>query len=352
LSNTVSHLNPDHATPVSETTRPAATLRAAERDACLPEGFSACGNLPTEVAIDGRWVEVERPRLDGVIVVAGGVARCRAVDDVRQGDQVVCGSKGLRTRPVPAAGDPWGLASLPHDASSEHRVDTAVDKVAAALSDIKARKGRVVVVAGPVVVHVGGAPYLCELVRGGHVQVLLAGNALAVHDVEQALYGTSLGVNLDSGQSITGGHRHHMRAINAISRAGSLSEAVKQGTLTSGVMYECVRQRVPFVLAGSIRDDGPLPDTVMDVTDGQRRYAEALAGADLVLVLSTMLHGTAAGHMLPAAVPLVCVDINPSVVSKVTASGPALAAGIVTDVGLFLQQLAERLRASSKRLRS
>ncbi len=333
-------------------TRPDATLRAAERDACLPDGFYAATNKPTTVAVDGAWLDVVEPRSDGVIVVDGGRARCEAVDDVRAGDRVVCGTKGVRVQPVPAGADRWDFASLPHDFSSEHPVDAAVEKVAAALRDIKARKGRLVVVAGPVVVHVGGAPFLRELVRGGYVSALLAGNALAVHDVEQALYGTSLGVSLDSGQSITGGHRHHMRAINAISRAGSLEAAVKQGVLTSGVMHECVKQHVPFVLAGSIRDDGPLPDTVMDVVEAQRRYARALAGADLVLVLSTMLHGTATGRMLPAAVPIVCVDINPSVVAKVVSSGPAVAAGVVTDVGVFLQQLAERLRVSSTRARS
>jgi arginine dihydrolase len=337
---------------VSETPRPAATLRPAERDTCLPDDFYAATNLPTAVALGSGWVDVEHPRTDGVIVVAGGRAQCRAVDEVKAGDQVVCGARGVRVEPVPPEADRWGFASLPHDASSEHRIDTAVEKIAAALRDIKARKGRVVVVAGPVVVHVGGAPSLCELVRGGYVNVLLTGNALAVHDVEQALYGTSLGVNLESGQSITGGHRHHMRAINAISRAGSLQAAVKQGTLTSGVMYECVKARVPFVLAGSIRDDGPLPDTLMDVTEAQRRYVDALSGADLVLVLSTMLHGTATGHMLPARVPIVCVDINPAVVAKVVGADSAIAVGVVTDVGQFVQQLAARLRASSTRARS
>jgi lysine-ketoglutarate reductase/saccharopine dehydrogenase-like protein (TIGR00300 family) len=329
-----------------------ATLRPADRDGCLPDGFYAATNQPTAIALDGTWLDVAHPRTDGIIVVANGRARCESVDDVRAGDAIVCGTTGVRVEHVPAAADRWDFASLPHDLSSEHRVDTSVDRVAAALRDLKARKGRIVVVAGPVVVHVGGAPFLCELVRGGYVTALLAGNALAVHDVEQALYGTSLGVSLDSGQSITGGHRHHMRAINAISRAGGLEAAVTDGVLTSGVMYECVKKNVPFVLAGSIRDDGPLPDTVMDVVDAQRRYARALEGADLVLVLSTMLHGTATGRMLPASVPLVCVDINPAVVAKVVSSGPAVAAGVVTDVGLFLQQLAERLRASSTRARS
>jgi lysine-ketoglutarate reductase/saccharopine dehydrogenase-like protein (TIGR00300 family) len=336
---------------VPDSTLQSVLVRAAARDGCLPDTFYAATNLPTAISLDGRWVDVEHPRLDGVIVVDDGRAVCRSIDDVREGDRIVCGTDGVRVASPPAA-DPWGFTSLPRDVSSERRVDTVVDRVATALADVKSRGGSVVAVAGPVVVHVGGGAYLCELIRRGHVDVLLAGNALAVHDVEQALYGTSLGVDLESGQSITGGHRHHMRAINAVSRAGSLRAAVQHGVLTSGIMYECIRHDVPFVLAGSIRDDGPLPDTVMDVVEARRRYAHALRGADLVLVLSTMLHGAGTGHMLPASVPLVCVDINPAVVAKVVDSGPSAASGVVTDVGLFLQQLAERLRASSTRARS
>ncbi len=337
---------------MAEPSRSSALARAVGHDGCLPDDFYASTSLPTAVRSQGRWVDVEHPRADGVIVLAGDRAVCRSVDEVREGDRVVCGTDGIRVAPVPPTVDRWGFATLPHDVSSEHRVDTAADRVAAALADIKAHGGSVVVVAGPVVVHVGGGPYLGQLIHAGHVDVLLAGNALAVHDVEQALYGTSLGVDLESGQSITGGHRHHMRAINAISRAGSLRAAVTQRVLTRGVMYECIRHDVPFVLAGSIRDDGPLPDTVMDVADAQRRYATALRGADLVLVLSTMLHGAAVRHMLPASVPLVCVDINPAVVAKVLDGGPGVSVGVVTDVGVFLQQLAERLRASSTRARS
>jgi arginine dihydrolase len=327
-----------------------ATLRPAEADGCAPDGFYATTNVPTEVRIGTHWIPVEHPRLDEVIVVRDGRAACVPMDDLRQGDAVVCGNEGVRSGAAPRA-DPWGLSGLPRDLSPEHRVETAVEKVAAALREIKARGGRIAVVAGPVVVHVGGGPYLCQLVRAGYVSVLLAGNALAVHDVEQALYGTSLGVDLDSGASITGGHRHHMRAINAISRAGSLRDAVERGVLSSGVVYECIRHDVPFVLAGSIRDDGPLPDTVMDVVEAQRRYRAALANVEIVLVLSTMLHGTAVGHMLPASIPLVCVDINTSVASKVVTSGPALSVGVVTDVGLFLEQLAQRLPASAEPVR-
>jgi lysine-ketoglutarate reductase/saccharopine dehydrogenase-like protein (TIGR00300 family) len=218
-----------------------------------------------------------------------------------------------------------------------------VSRIAAMMQDTRAAGGRIAVVAGPVVVHTGGGAYFCDLIRRGFVDVLLAGNALAVHDVEQALFGTSLGVDLETGKPIEGGHRHHMRAINAIFRAGSLRAAVEQGVLTSGVMHECIRRNIEYVLAGSIRDDGPLPDTVSDLVEAQDRYAAALQGVKLVLVLSSMLHGIGVGNMLPASVRLVCVDINPAVVTKLADRGSSQTIGIVTDVGLFLRQLASAL---------
>jgi lysine-ketoglutarate reductase/saccharopine dehydrogenase-like protein (TIGR00300 family) len=194
-----------------------------------------------------------------------------------------------------------------------------------------------------VVVHTGGSPHFQALIRAGFVDVLLAGNALAVHDVEQALFGTSLGVDLEAGAPVRGGHRHHMRAINAINRAGGLRRAVETGVLATGVMAECVRRDVEYLLAGSIRDDGPIADTIVDLIDAQDRYAEALASAGMVIILSTMLHGIGVGNMLPAWVPVVCVDINPAVVTKLADRGSSQTLGIVTDVGLFLHQLARRL---------
>jgi lysine-ketoglutarate reductase/saccharopine dehydrogenase-like protein (TIGR00300 family) len=193
------------------------------------------------------------------------------------------------------------------------------------------------------VVHTGGVQYFCDLIAAGFVDVLLAGNAIAVHDVENALYGTSLGVDSETGKAIEGGHRHHMRAINTICRVGGLRQAVEQGVLKSGVMYECIRHNVDFVLAGSIRDDGPLPETMMNLLEAQERYAEALEGVQLVIVLSTMLHGIGVGNMLPSWVRMVCVDINPAVVTKLADRGSNQTVGIVTDVGLFLHQLCRRL---------
>jgi len=212
------------------------------------------------------------------------------------------------------------------------------------MQETKASGGRIAVVAGPVVVHTGGGAYFQDLIRGGFVDVLLAGNALAVHDIEGALYGTSLGISLKTGVPVEGGHRHHMRAINAIRRAGGIRPAVASGLLTSGIMFESVKHNVPYVLAGSIRDDGPLPDTIMDLVEAQDRYAEALANVGIAVILSTMLHGIGVGNMLPSWIKVVCVDINPSVVTKLVDRGSAQTMGVVTDTGLFVHQLARSLK--------
>jgi lysine-ketoglutarate reductase/saccharopine dehydrogenase-like protein (TIGR00300 family) len=283
--------------------------------------------------------------MDAVIVVEQGRAMCRKLRDVSIGDAVVCGVGGVRVSPQFRDRDRLGFAFMTNEISSERRVEVGVSRIATLMREVKADGGRIAFVAGPVVVHTGGSAYFQELIRGGYVDVLLAGNALAVHDVEQALFGTSLGVDLDTGKAIEGGHRHHMRAINTICKAGGLKAAVEQGVLTSGVMYECIRQGVEYVLAGSIRDDGPLPDTIMELREAQDRYAAELENVRLVLSLSTMLHGIGVGNMLPSWVKMVSVDINPAVVTKLADRGSSQTLGIVTDVGLFLHRLAQRLRA-------
>jgi lysine-ketoglutarate reductase/saccharopine dehydrogenase-like protein (TIGR00300 family) len=227
--------------------------------------------------------------------------------------------------------------------SSERRVETAVRRVAEQMRDIKRRQGRIAFVAGPVIVHTGGTEYFCELVRRGYVDLLLSGNALAVHDIEFALSGTSLGIDLTSGHPVEHGHRNHMRAINAIRRAGGIGRAVDAGILKSGVMHACHVHGVPYLLAGSIRDDGPLPETMMDLIEAQDRYSDALAGVDMVIMLSSMLHSIGVGNMIPSWVRVVCVDINPAVVTKLADRGSTQTIGIVTDVGLFLHHLAEAL---------
>jgi lysine-ketoglutarate reductase/saccharopine dehydrogenase-like protein (TIGR00300 family) len=324
-----------------------ALVRPADRDGCVPDDFYSTTNHRTMVRLNGQWVDVDRQRMDAVIVIEGDSARCLKLRDVRKGDNIVCGVNGIRVIPEFQERDRHGFAFMTNEISSERRVEVGVARIAAMMQDIKASGGRIAVVAGPVVVHTGGGTHFQELIRAGYVDVVLSGNALAVHDVEQALFGTSLGVDLNTGKAIEGGHRHHMRAINTISRAGGLKAAVEQGVLTSGVMYECIRHDVKFVLAGSIRDDGPLPDTIMDLRVAQDCYAEALQDVRLVLALSTMLHGIGVGNMLPSWVKMVCVDINPAVVTKLADRGSSQTIGIVTDVGLFLHRLAQRLKAEA-----
>jgi lysine-ketoglutarate reductase/saccharopine dehydrogenase-like protein (TIGR00300 family) len=320
-----------------------ALVRASDRDGCAPEDFYSTTNQRTQVRIDGRWLSVERQRMDAAIVVDAGRAACRKLRDIRAGDPVVCGLDGIRVTPEFRDRDRGDFAFMANDVSSERRVEVSAARIARMMRQTKASGGRIVFVAGPVVVHTGGGAYFARLIRAGFVDVLLAGNALAVHDAEQALFGTSLGVDLDAGAPVSGGHRHHMRAINALNRAGGIRQAVAAGVLTSGVMAECVRAGVPYVLAGSVRDDGPIPDTVTDIVAAQEQYAAALEGAGLVVVLSTMLHGIGVGNMLPAWVPVVCVDINPAVVTKLADRGSSQTIGLVTDVGLFLHQLASQL---------
>jgi lysine-ketoglutarate reductase/saccharopine dehydrogenase-like protein (TIGR00300 family) len=283
--------------------------------------------------------------MDAVIVVSGTRAACRKLRDVRAGEPVVCGHEGIRVTPEFKERDRLGFAFMSNDVSSERRVEGSVARIAAMMRDVKKSGGRIAVVAGPVVVHTGGVEHFSELIRNGFVDVVLAGNALAVHDVEFALSGTSLGIDLQAGAPVEQGHRNHMAAINTINRAGSLGAAVEQGLLASGVMFECIRHRVDFVLAGSIRDDGPLPDTEMDLVLAQEKYAAALAdNVHLVLMLSSMLHSIGVGNMLPSWVRVVCVDINPAVVTKLSDRGSQQTVGVVTDVGLFLHRLAEALR--------
>jgi len=322
-----------------------ATVKPAEKDRCVPDDFYSTTNHRTHVRLGGRWVDVEEQRMDAVIVAAGGRAACRKLRDVRAGDPIVCGHEGIRVTPEFKERDRLGFAFMSNDVSSERRVEGVVSRIADMMRHVKASGGRIAVVAGPVVVHTGGVEHFSEIIRHGYVDVLLAGNALAVHDVEYALSGTSLGIDLRAGAAVEQGHRNHMAAINTINRAGGIRQAVETGVLTSGVMYECVKRGVEYVLAGSIRDDGPLPETLMDLVEAQDRYAAALAcNVSLVLMLSSMLHSIGVGNMLPSWVRVVCVDINPAVVTKLSDRGSAQTVGVVTDVGLFLHRLAERLR--------
>ncbi|MFN3325207.1 MAG: TIGR00300 family protein [Bryobacteraceae bacterium] len=316
-----------------------AELRTVERDCCAPEDFYSTTNHRTLVRHKSSWIEVEDQRMDALIVIRDGRAWCRRLRDVRAGDRVVVGMRGIRVVPESKERDRLAFSFMSNGISSERQVETAVQQTVALIEQVRANGQKVVVVAGPVVVHTGGVPHLARLIRAGYVQALLCGNALGVHDIEAALLGTSLGVRQTDGRQEEHGHRNHMRAINAIYHAGGIRKAVESGRLTKGIMYECVKANVPFVLAGSLRDDGPLPDTITDMNQAQDAYAKHLKGAGVVLCLGSMLHSIAVGNMLPSWVKIVCVDINPAVATKVSDRGTGQAVGIVTDVGLFLEVL-------------
>ncbi|HEX4947739.1 MAG TPA: TIGR00300 family protein [Blastocatellia bacterium] len=323
------------------------TLRPAEADRVVPDDFYSTTNHRTFVRHQDQWLEVGNQRMDAVIVLSGTGddvrAECRKLRDVCRDDLIVCGPHGVRIQPEFKERDRLGFAFMANDISSERRTETAVRKIAELMRQVKAEQGKIVFVAGPVVIHTGGTRPFSDIIRKGYVSALLAGNAIAVHDIEHTLYGTSLGVDLEHGIPLEEGHKNHMRAINTVNRYGSIAGAVAAGVLKQGVMYECVKQGVPFVLAGSIRDDGPLPDTEMDLVKAQEKYAEQLVGAKMVICLSSMLHSIGVGNMTPSWVRMVCVDINPAVVTKLSDRGSAQTVGVVTDVGTFLTLLAQHL---------
>ncbi|MGE0360699.1 MAG: TIGR00300 family protein [Vicinamibacterales bacterium] len=325
---------------------PDAIVRVNDIDGAAPEDFYSTTNHRTEVLVGGRWTGVDRQRMDAAIVLDGDRLECRKLRSLKKGDRVVCGMQGIRVRPDLQGRDKPTFGFMSNDVSSERRVEVAVARVADMLRQTRAAGEKICFVAGPVVVHTGGGEFFCELIRLGFVDLVLSGNALAVHDIEAALSGTSLGIDLDTGRPVEHGHRNHMRAINAIRRAGGIAKAVESGLLTRGVMYHLHKHGVPYVLAGSIRDDGPLPETVMDLAAAQDRYAELLVDVGAVIMLSSMLHSIGVGNMVPSWVKVVSVDINPAVVTKLSDRGSTQTVGVVTDVGLFLHQLAVALRGS------
>jgi lysine-ketoglutarate reductase/saccharopine dehydrogenase-like protein (TIGR00300 family) len=330
-------------------------LETVTKDGVAPDDFYVTTIYPTEVRVNCEWIKVQNQRMDGAIVVSqtanGTTAECKLLRDLKVGDRVVVGVEGIRTIRKTESREqrnttqtkPDEFSFMGSGVSSERRVELVVEQIAWELRKIRDQGGKVVVVAGPVVIHTGGGEHLSHLIRQGYVQALLGGNAIAVHDIEQAMMGTSLGMDMKRGVSVRGGHRHHLKAINTIRRCGSIAEAVEQGVLTSGIFYECVKNNVPFSLAGSIRDDGPLPDTQMDLIKAQEDYARLIKGADLILMLSSMLHSIGTGNMTPAGVKMVCVDINPAVVTKLSDRGSVESVGVVTDVGLFLSLMVQQL---------
>jgi lysine-ketoglutarate reductase/saccharopine dehydrogenase-like protein (TIGR00300 family) len=320
----------------------AAQLETVATEGVFPEGFYSTSNLPTEVLLGDRWAQVENMEMDTAIAVdrKGQRAWCIPFQDAKTGMEVVVGYKGVRVTPLERSRQAEIFSFMGSEVSAEKPKKVLIGQIAKEMHSIKKSGGRIVVVAGPAVVHTGAGRYLSRLIELGFVQVLFAGNALAVHDVEAALFGTALGINIESGVATEHGHEHHMRAINRVRAAGGLRQMVQSGQLTTGVMKSAIDHGVDIVLAGSVRDDGPLPDVITDMIEAQKRMRAALSGVRMALMISTMLHSIATGNMLPAGVRTVCVDINPAVVTKLADRGSWQSIGLVTDVESFLRELA------------
>ncbi len=321
------------------------------KDGVAPDDFYVSTIYPTEVRVNCEWVFVENQRMDAAIVVKNEPpsACCTLLRDLKAGDKVMVGVEGIRTvknvdsHESGSRKENKEFAFMAAGVSSERRVELLVEQIAWEMRQIRDQGGKIVVTAGPVVIHTGGAQHLSHLIREGYVHALLGGNAIAVHDIEQAVMGTSLGVDMQRGIPVRGGHRHHLKIINSVRRYGGIRQAVEAEYIQKGVMYECIHNNIPYCLAGSIRDDGPMPDTEMDLIKAQQCYGELIKGADMVLMLSSMLHSIGVGNMTPAGVKMVCVDINPAVVTKLSDRGSVESVGVVTDVGLFLSLLVRQL---------
>ena len=323
-----------------------AVTKPAPTDGVFPDDFYSTTNLQTLVRLNGSWVEVEHPEMDcGLQVVSPGHVRTIPVSDVHAGDAIVCGAGGVKVVLPEKVADADGhtFEFMSSTVSSEKPQALLVRQVAEQMREVKAAGKKILWVGGPAIVHTGAAPAMVALVEHGYVDVLFAGNALATHDIEASLFGTSLGVDLQKGSGVPHGHEHHIRAINKIRGCGSIAAAVSSGVLTGGVMHAMVQAGKQFVLVGSVRDDGPLPDVYTDVIEGQRAMRAALPGVGFAIMVATMLHSIATGNILPASVPLVSVDINPATVTKLVDRGSAQAVGVITDIGLFLEQLATEL---------
>ncbi len=319
-----------------------ARLGIAPGDMVVPRGFYSTTNHPTYVRYRGSWVEVEHNHMDCLIVLEDGRAVCTPIGHIKKGDNVVIGTSGVKVVPPERPREKTFFGFMSNEVSSERPSGELVRQLAREIVSTKKAGGKIAVVCGPAVVHTGAAPALAKLIRDGYVDVLLAGNAVAVHDIERQLFGTSLGMNC-SGNAISGGHRNHLYAISEIMASGSIKNAIVEGKLKGGVMYEAVMKGIPFILAGSIRDDGPLPEVITDTAKAKDAMDKALRGVNMTIMLGTMLHAIAVGNLLPSFVKTICVDINPATVTKLMDRGSAQAIGLVTDIGIFLPRLAEEI---------
>lgn len=322
-------------------------LEQADVDGAFPEGFYSSTNQRTEVRLQGSWTEVADQEMDCGVVLdhQTGQPRCLPMTEVRRGMQVVIGHAGVRVFPLERVDTGHAFSFMNSSVSTEKPKQVIVQEIARTLHQNRNGGGKSLLVGGPAIVHTGSGPLVSRLIQQGYIHKLFAGNALATHDIEQALFGTSLGVNVQDAQIAEAGHEHHLRAINRIRREGSIGQAVESGVLQSGIMHDCVRSDVEFLLAGSIRDDGPLPDVITDALEAQRKMRESVKDVTFCLMVATMLHSVAVGNLLPAWVKVVCVDINPSTVIKLSDRGSFQTVGLVTDVEPFFRSLLAELES-------
>ncbi len=318
---------------------------AVEQDGVLPAKFYSTTNLPTQVRLYGQWVTVDNIEMDVAIVIEKEkrYASCKPMHLVSIGDQVVIGHNGIRVHPFERVRGREAFAFMQSNVSSEKVKVLAIHEIARNMKEVRAHGGKILFVLGPAVIHTGAGRYVAELIRRGYVQVIFGGNAIVTHDIESAMFGTSLGVDLRTGEQVEGGHRNHLRAINAIRGIGSLEKAIEVGLLREGITYEAFKRNLPMVLAGSIRDDGPMPGVIADMQEAQRSMRQEVQGVEMAIMVASMLHAIATGNLLPATVRTVVVDINPAVVTKLADRGSHQAAGLVTDAELFLRELLEAI---------
>ncbi len=317
----------------------------APKDMVLPDNFYSTTNNRTDIFYKRKWIKVENMMMDKCIVVKGSRASCAPIREIKKGDMIIVGERGVKITPPERPREGVNLFQfMGSSSSSERPTQHIARKVAYDIYKTKKTKGKIVLVGGPAIVHTGASDSVATLIRLGFIDAVLAGNALAVHDIEYATLGTSLGMNVRDGTLAIRGHRNHMQAINSVFKAGSISKMVSDKTLTRGIMYECVKNKIPFVLAGSLRDDGPLPDVITDMTVAQKKYKAILKDAKMVIMISTMLHSIATGNMLPAEVKVIVVDINQPTVTKLMDRGTWQALGIVSDVGAFLPLVAQEVQ--------
>ncbi|HPC55000.1 MAG TPA: TIGR00300 family protein [Methanolinea sp.] len=324
----------------------------AEGDRVVPKGFYSTTHHPTFVKYAGEWIPVRHIEMDCLIVIdpEKKTALCTPISKLKKGDLVVVGEEGVRVSPPERPRNVSTFEFMHGTVSPERPSETIIARIAREIIEVKRRGGKIALVGGPAIIHTGAAGALARIIRNGYIDVLFAGNALATHDIEYNLFGTSLGMDLSTGKPVTGGHKNHLYAISEVIRAGSIAAAVEKGIITGGIMYECVRRGIPFVLAGSIRDDGPLPDVITDAMAAQDRMREHIRDCSMVLMVATLLHSVAVGNFLPSYVKTICVDINPSSVTKLMDRGTMQAIGVVSDAGTFFPLLEKQLELQSGRI--